>query len=114
MTAETKALPAPVIKEATNNQLKLSDLDANATAQVVISGTGFTVGSKVELVTELGSGAYRVSATVENVPGLIELLIPKDFFEKNLVSDSRAHIYYTVTTGQNKAKSPVLELTVVK
>lgn len=115
MTTETQELLEPLIEEANNKQLKLSDLGASATAQVVILGTGFPAESKLELDTKMGSAAHKVSAPLKNVPSITELIISNDFFEKNLVSGSLATTRYTVTTpGQNEAESPPLKLTVVR
>lgn len=115
MNAQAKALTPPIIREAEHNQLKLSALSKEATAQIFLSQPGSAVGDMLNLVTKMGKETHEVSAQIQKVPQILELKIPKAFFEKNLISSATANIYYTITHPTNTpVHSPELVLTVVE
>ncbi|WP_415763642.1 hypothetical protein [Pseudomonas sp. CP4] len=115
MSSQTKVLAAPNVKDANNNQLKLSAIKGDAvTVHIHAFPPAITDGSRIKLFTKMGNAEDFAESTVTTVPSIIELKVRKSFFEENLASASSATFHYTAANvGGAEETSEKIILTVV-
>ncbi|NYH08087.1 hypothetical protein [Pseudomonas moraviensis] len=100
MTAQQKALNAPILKEAEAGVLHVHKLKDHATAQIFVTAPNVKPGDKIDLTVKTTTGnAWNEQIIVRSVPSVLESLIEKDIFAKNLTSGASAKLSYTVTTA---------------
>ena len=111
MTAQVKALEAPVLEEAVNGVLHVGKLKGDAHS-VVPPFSQAAVGDVINMHVRTSTGnewqEIRVLTAAE-VGRPVIFAIPKDVFEKKLVPGARAELHYTVTSNNgNAVLSPLL------
>jgi hypothetical protein len=112
---EKNPVAAPVVKEALGGVLNVSSLVGGATAQIHATPPVFSKDSEVELITTTSTGnSWNVSVKLTNVPFILNVLVPKEVFEKNLVPGATATLQYTIKTNGSSVASERLELTLEK
>ncbi|WP_447788330.1 hypothetical protein [Pseudomonas farris] len=101
MTAQQKVLAKPVLKEATQGVLYVSQLMGPAHG-IVAPYPNATVGDKVEFTVQTSTGnswSYMITLIQAMIGSPIVFAIPKDIFEKSLTPDATARLQYSVTSA---------------
>ena len=101
MTAQQKALAAPVLKEAVEGVLYVHNLIDAAHGEVGPYPYA-AAGDKVEFTVQTSTGntwVYSIIVTPDSVGKPVTFAIPKETFAKGLVPDATAKLRYSVTTA---------------
>ncbi|MBC3206409.1 hypothetical protein HU755_06380 [Pseudomonas sp. SWRI111] len=114
MNAQKKALTAPIVKEAIANQLKLSVITNDVvTAQIIAVESHFPTG-KVHLFATMGEAIFTASGEISTPPQILELALPKSFFEEHLATAKVSLFYIVITKEGTVVTSLAHELSVVE
>jgi len=99
MTAQQKALAAPVLKEAVEGVLYVHNLIGAAHGEV--GPYPYAAGDKVEFTVQTSTGNTWVDSiivTPDSVGKPVTFAIPKETFAKGLVPDATAKLRYSITS----------------
>lgn len=117
MTAQVKALPAPKLKEAPEGVLHVGELIGNAHG-LVSPYPNQVIDDVVALHVKTSTGnsfEHQTVVTEAEVGKPLTFAISKDVFERDLIPQATAELYYLVTrAGQHLGTSAVLKVRLEK